>query len=228
VPRHLPILPRALRRAAWAAALVALTGPASAHAQTLDDELPPALRQQLDPIPENEPVVPIDPLRIIAGVAGGVSVRLVQNLQYQQERFAPSYAEAFGGIILPGRGAIRHGFTLGVGLNLSGDGSYSFGLDPGQQLILTPSYVIKVGIGHDQVPDLALLGHVGVPLALTPDFSPGAELGIGAAYMLLAGIGVYVDVSYSMFFGGDSRSGGVTVHPLLSGEVGLYIDYEVL
>lgn len=196
------------------------------------DELPPALQDQsgLDDelLPREPSTPPRDALRVIAGVGGGFSIRLVRNLEFQQERFAPSYFDVFGGVVLPGRGRLRHAATLHVASNLSGDGNYTFGLDPLQQWVLTPAYTARFALQDDPVPDFLLYGRFGVPLALSPDFSWGLELDVGATYMLLAGFGIYVEVGYSMFFGAKDRSGDLTIHPLLSGELGVVFDIEVL
>ncbi len=230
--------PRVLRLLLFLSVLLGglglLPGPTStrvlAQETTADDELPPALRRQLAAeVSEHEiREVDTDPLRILAGAGVGSSLRLVKNDQFQQQRFAPAYLDVYGGIVLPGSGSIRHGFTLGVSVNLSGDGSYSFGIDPFEQWVITPSYLLQVRLGDAAVPDLSIFGRLGVPVALSPETAFGAELGLGAIYNLFAGFGVYVELTGSAWFGGDSRAGNTTVHPVLSGELGVAFDLEVL
>ncbi len=207
-------------------------GPSRALAQTTgDDDLPPALREStLDPELHGpaEPESESPPLRIVAGIGGGATIRLVKHLDLQQERFAPSYLEVFGGVVLPVGGRIGHQVTLAVATNLSGDGSYTAGIDPLQQWTLTPAYTARISFPEDPVPDWILFGRFGVPLTLSSDFSWGLGLDVGAAYMFTAGIGVYVEIDYSMYFGADDRSGNATIHPLLSGELGVLFDIEVL
>ncbi len=209
-------------------ALVAASG-GTLEAQS---ELPPALQEQTgldDELMPREPTSePREALRVIAGVGGGVSIRLVKNLEFQQERFAPSYLDVFGGVVLPGRGRLRHAVTLHVTANLSGDGNYTFGLDPMEQWTFTPAYTARFALQDDPVPDFLIYGRFGVPLTVSPDFTWGVELDVGAAYMLLAGFGIYAEIGYSMFFGADDRGGDLSIHPLLSGELGVLFDIEVL
>ncbi len=226
---------RGLRRAwlgLWvAAALWTTLGHARAQDADLGpDERPPALQAtDEEPRPDESPAAtPDEPLRIVAGVGGGFSVRLVRNLEFQQERFAPSYLDAFGGVVLPGSGLLRHQLTLQVSVNLSGDGNYSFGLDPLQQWSFMPAYTLRIQPQRIPVPDYLLYGRVGIPLTVSPEFTWGAEIDAGFAYMLLAGLGVYVELGYSMYFGGKDRSGSTSLHPLLSGELGVLFDIEVL
>lgn len=212
-----------------AAALTISSG--SAHAQEGADEAPPGLAPQAqdDEAPTDAPAPePNDPLRVVAGVGGGFSVRLVQNLEFQQERFAPSYLDAFGGVVLPGSGLFRHQLTLQVSVNLSGDGNYTFGLDPLEQWTFMPAYTLRIQPQRVAVPDYYVYGRLGVPLTVSPDFTWGVEVDAGFTYMLLAGFGVYAEVGYSMFVGAKDRSGSVSLHPLLSAELGVVFDIEVL
>lgn len=212
---------------AWGGAILG----SPAHAQDNQDDLPPALRDSaLDPElhGSREEDTPAPPLRVVAGVGGGATIRLVRHLDLQQERFAPSYLDVYGGVVLPVAGRVQHQVTLGVSANLSGDGSFASGIDPFQQWTLTPAYTARVAFPNDPVPDWLVFGRVGVPLTVAPDFAWGVGIDLGAAYMLTAGIGVYVEVDYSLYFGAESRDGSLSLHPLLSFEGGVLFDIEVL
>ena len=65
-------------------------------------------------------------------------------------------------------------------------------------------------------------------LAVSPDFSPGLELSGGFTYFFLAGLGAYAEVGVSTFIGGEDRGGQVSLHPILSAEIGLAIELELL
>lgn len=213
----------------WVTLLGLLGATASVSAQT--EELPPGLQTEgLDPELSNAPPprAPAEPLRIVAGLGGGFSIRLVRNLEFQQERFAPSFLEVFGGVVLPGRGRFRHQTSLHIAGNLSGDGNFSFGLDPLEQWTIMPAYTLRIALQDTPVPDYLLYGRIGVPLTVSPDFVWGIQADVGFTYMLLAGFGVYVELGYSMFFGGEDRGGDTSIHPLLSGELGVVFDIEVL
>lgn len=192
-----------------------------------DDELPPWLRDDEESPSAQVREEPADPARLIFGVGGGATLRFTQNLDFDQDRFAPSFLELSGGFVFPGRGVFRHGVGLAVSTNLSGDGPATGGFDALQQWVLVPSYVARIGFGGP-VPDYEILARIGPGFTIAPDFSPGLEIAGGFAYMFLAGLGAYAEATFGMWMGGDDNSGSTTVHPLVSVEVGLHIDYELL
>jgi hypothetical protein len=152
----------------------------------------------------------------------------VQNHDFDQDTFAPSFVSLRGAFQWRQRGRLRHGVGLGVATNISGDGSFQVGLDPIEQWVLTPLYVLELRFSDDPVPLFDLAASVGIPLSIAPDFSFGGELDVTFTTRLLAGLGAYVSVGAAAFFGGESRAGNLTVHPLLSAEVGLALRYELL
>ena len=196
--------------------------PAAVQAQDAEDERPPGWDGELADSggdQPDEPLGPTQPWRVIGGLGGGASFRIVQNLDFAQDRFAPGFIEAFGAVVFPTAHAIRHGAGLGVGLNLTGDGSYDEGIDPITQLVLAPHYQLYWRLDEDFV----LTGKVGVPFALTPEPSVGLEVAPGAAFMITAGLGLYVELSLSTYLGA-----GTSFHPFGSAEGGIFVDYEVL
>ena len=195
------------------------------------DDLPPGLRTAVDdeePLFGAEPEVERAPWRVLASVGVGTSIRLVQNLELQQERFAPAYVEVRGGVVLPQRGRVGHELTLAATTNLSGDGTYTSGIDPFGQWTLTPAYAVRVGFPEGPVPDFVLRGRLGVPLVLTPDVTWGLEVDASITYAFLAGLGAYFELGYATYFGAEDRAGDLTVHPLLAFELGVSVDWEVL
>jgi hypothetical protein len=195
------------------------------------DDLPPGLRTAaVDPEPmfEREPEVERAPWRVLASVGVGTSVRLVQNLELQQERFAPAYVELRGGVALPQRGRVGHELSLAATTNLSGDGTYTSGIDPFGQWAIAPAYAVRVGFPAGPVPDFVLRGRLGVPLVLAPDLTWGVEVDASITYAILAGLGAYVELGYATYFGAEDRAGDLTVHPLLAFELGVSVDWEVL
>jgi hypothetical protein len=195
------------------------------------DDLPPGLRTAaLDPEPtfEREPELERAPWRVLASVGVGTSVRLVQNLELQQERFAPAYVELRGGVALPQRGRVGHEITLAATTNLSGDGTYTSGIDPFGQWAIAPAYAVRVGFPAGPVPDFVLRGRLGVPLVLAPDLTWGVEVDASITYAILAGLGAYFELGYATYFGAEDRAGDLTVHPLLAFELGVSVDWEVL
>jgi hypothetical protein len=184
-----------------------------------ENELPPGFTPEEEPVdPFSEPDLPADPARIVWSAGAGVSIRFLRNLDFSQDWPAPGFVDAFGAFVFPGH-AVRHGVGLNASINLSGDGSLDLGVDPAQQIVVAPTYLLYIGLSEL----FKLSGKVSVPLVVTPDFSFGAELAVGAHLFVLAGFGFYAELSATMFFGADS-----TVHPFGSVEGGLSFDYEVL
>ena len=58
---------------------------------------------------------------------------------------------------------------------------------------------------------------------MTPELAPGLELSGAANFLLTAGFGLYAEVGASLYLGSAS-----TIHPIISGEGGVFFDYEVL
>ncbi|WP_053234153.1 hypothetical protein [Sandaracinus amylolyticus] len=144
-------------------------------------------------------------------------------------RFSPPYLQLRGGWFFEGDGDLQHGAGLGIGTNLTPDGTAGLGIDAFGQWVLTPSYFLRYWF--DQW--FQLMGHFGVPLALSAvtgtsrqastDFNWGLELQVGLVFKFLTGLGAYAAVNGAMFFAGDSM-----VWPTVSGEIGLMFEYEVL
>lgn len=200
----------------------------SAPPQATDgEEIIPGMRRQVVEL-EAPPEVETNPLRMVYTLGVGGSLRLVKNLQFQQSRFAPLYIELGVGAVLPGSGMLRHQLGLQVNTNLTSDGPENFGVSPVSQWTITPSYTARLAFGDEVVPDFLLGIRGGVPITVSPDFSIGGELSVSGTYMILAGFGVYLEATGSLFFGANSREGNITAHPLLSAELGVAFDLEVL
>lgn len=73
-----------------------------------------------------------------------------------------------------------------------------------------------------------LLGRAGVPVILQPDLSGGLELAFGAAFLITAGLGVESELVGSLYYGAGTLDRSVTTIPVLSAQLGLFVDYEVL
>jgi hypothetical protein len=73
-----------------------------------------------------------------------------------------------------------------------------------------------------------LLGRAGIPVVLGPDLTGGLEVGVGAAYMITSGLGVQSELVGSLYYGAATQERSVTTIPMLSAQLGLFIDYEVL
>ena len=75
---------------------------------------------------------------------------------------------------------------------------------------------------------MLLLGRAGIPVVLRPDLTGGLELAVGAAYMLSAGLGIQSELVGSVYYGAATPDRSVSIIPMLSAQLGLFVDYEVL
>ena len=194
-----------------------------------DDELPPWLRAQeaADSGLEPEEEEPADPMRLLLRLGGGTSVRFAANDYYQQDLFAPAFVDLSLGVVLPGRGNVRHVLGVNLSSNITGDGSASQGVDAFGQIVVGPSYGIRLGY-DEPVPDWTLLMSISAPFTVTHAINPGLEVGAALTYMLFAGTGLYAEASVSTYLGGPGRSSDLSVHAFGSAEAGIVIDFEVL
>jgi hypothetical protein len=72
------------------------------------------------------------------------------------------------------------------------------------------------------------MGRFSVPLVIEPDFGGGVELGAGAAYYLAAGLGLSAELVGSVFFGAATWENDPTIWPIVSMQLGVFAEYEVL
>lgn len=198
---------------------------AGAQAPPIDEELPPGMEaddaEDTDYLfgqPEAE--TPSLPPRVLFSAGGGSSIRIIKDLDFNQQRVAPGFIDVFGAIVFGGGEGWRHGVGAGVSVNLSGDGpSGEPGVDGGAQWVAGPYYLAYIRLGWD----FLVAGKLGVPVALTGGLSPGVELAPSLTYFFTAGFGLYLEATASVWFGAAS-----TIHPVVSGEGGIVLDYEVL
>lgn len=127
---------------------------------------------------------------------------------------AATYLDLGAGVLFGPPDGLQHGGVLSLSIALEGVA----------QEVLSVSYV--TGLRLDEV--WSLRARAGVPLVMEPDFNAGAELGAGATFMFTGGVGVAAEVVGSWFYGAAVWDRGATAIPLLSLELGLFLDYEVL
>lgn len=108
---------------------------------------------------------------------------------------------------------IQHGAALRTSVAARGVG----------QVVMTPSY-----LAWRRWRALAVYGRAGTPLVLTPDVTWGLEAGLGATYFFLGGIGVAAEIVGDVFYGAGTRDKATTTYPVLSGQLGFVVAYEVL
>jgi len=93
------------------------------------------------------------------------------------------------------------------------------------QEVLSLSYIALERIGNGRP---MLYGRAGIPVILQPDLSGGLEAAFGGAFMISAGIGVSGELIGDLYYGAGTVNHSVSTIPVLSGQLGLFFDYEVL
>lgn len=168
-------------------------------------------------------------VHVVGLVGAGGQLHLTRDDRLDQGRVAPAFADLLVGPLWPLWG-LHVGPAVGASINLSADGGYTEPVFAWQQW--TPMPALWAAHGLDG--DLPLMAHLGVPLVIeAPTELPGGrgaarlgsgglELGVGAAYRLLAGVLAYAEADLNLWRG----DGGSHLNGAL--EIGLMLDYEVL
>jgi hypothetical protein len=92
------------------------------------------------------------------------------------------------------------------------------------QEVFSVSYLALARVGNGRT---ILSGRFGLPIILGPDLSGGLETAFAAAFMVRAGIGVQSELAFSLYYGAGTIEHSVSTIPVLSGQIGLFFDYEV-
>ncbi len=125
-----------------------------------------------------------------------------------------TYLDLGAGVLFGPPDGLQHGGALSLSVALEGVA----------QEVLSVSYV--TGLRLDDA--WSLRARAGVPIVLEPDMNAGAELGVGGALLFTGGFGIAAELVGSWFYGAAVWDRGATAIPLLSLELGLFLDYEVL
>ncbi len=123
------------------------------------------------------------------------------------------YFDAAAGVAQGDPTGLQHGLSMHLAVALTGI----------RQEVLTPSYRLLFRPKSAWLWTLRL----GVPVVLEPDVTLGAELGAGAVWHFLAGLGIYGELIGSLFFGAATPSQDRTTIPMVSAQLGVWVDYEV-
>jgi hypothetical protein len=111
-------------------------------------------------------------------------------------------------------GGFQHGAALRLSVALGGVA----------QQVLTPSYFIAYR-GPRRV---MAYGRLGPSIILSPDANVGGEIAVGGAYFLTAGIAASAEIIGDLYYGAGTPDAGASVVPVVSAQLGILIDYEVL
>jgi len=160
--------------------------------------------------------------RFLAGMGVGRGLRFQNPYRLQTElgrdaeslSLTATYLDLALGALFGSGGPTFHGALV----------SADFALDGITQEVLTPSYLFFRRLD----PRWAVLGRAGVPIVIEPDVNAGFELGGGGVFYLTAGLGVTASLVGSLFFGAATLESSRPAIPVLSMELGVVYDYEVL
>jgi hypothetical protein len=109
---------------------------------------------------------------------------------------------------------LMHGGRLGLSVAMSGV----------PQGVITPAYVAALRPSGYWL----LYAWMGAPFVTAPDFNVGAELAVAATYFVRAGIGVSAAIVADGFYGAGTRETRAALYPVLSAQLGVSVNYEVL
>ena len=117
------------------------------------------------------------------------------------------------------------GVTFGRALGLQHGGTVrvSVALEGVQQAAIVPAY-----LGWYRWKPVAAYVRAGVPIVTGPQATWGLEAGLGGVWFVRAGIGIALELVGDVFYGAGTREKAVTTYPVLSGQAGLVLAYEVL
>ena len=142
--------------------------------------------------------------------------RLQQVLGNKPEGLSLSalYFDLGTGYLLGNPWQVEHGPAANLSVALTGI----------RQEVLTPGYRVLKRFDSRW----SASARLGVPVVLEPDLGGGVELGLASIFHLLGGVAVYAELIGSAFFGAATYQADTTIIPIVSLQIGLFIDYEVL
>lgn len=123
------------------------------------------------------------------------------------------YADVSAGMAQGDPSGLQHGLAVHLSLAITGI----------RQEVLTPSYRLL----FRPQSRWSWTGRFGLPLVLEPDVTAGFEAGAGVVFRVLAGLGLYAELIGSIFYGAATLDHDRTTIPMLSSQLGLWLDYEV-
>jgi len=190
---------------------------ASPSAPAADERDPDAIRRRLRSLMRKRPYFDLlgtvmfgeglrfnNPYRL-AHELGGAGESLSTTAPYLDLALAATTGDPDG---------IQHGARLGWSVSMSGV----------PQQVITPAYLALLRYRRQWL----LFGWAGLPFLAEPDFNVGGELAIGAAWFARAGFGAMCALVGDGFYGAGTRETRAAFYPVLSGQLGFFVSYEVL
>ena len=207
---------RARARERWAVGLCVALGaplplavaaePSAAGAESGAAEAPPAPRA----------------VRLCGSVEVGAGLRLNNpyrlatplGASYESVALTSSYLDLGFGAAFGAAGGLQHGAALHLSVALAGVG----------QQILTPSYFLA----YRGASRFLGYGRFGPSVVLTPSTTWGAEAAAGFAWFFVEHVGLGAELVGDLYYGAGTPEVGVVAYPVLSGQLGFVIDWELV
>jgi hypothetical protein len=126
---------------------------------------------------------------------------------------APYLDLAVGATFGKARG-VEHGARLAWSVSLVGV----------PQQVITPSYLALTRLS----PTWLVYGWAGLPILVEPDVNLGGELAVGGAWLARAGLGATAALVVDGFYGAGTAETRASFYPVISAQMGLFVNYEVL
>ena len=196
-----------------AGALVGVLGARVAHAEPPVDatEQLRALRRQVD-----SEVRILGSFEIGRGVRFNNPYRLATQLgeDARSVSLTATYADLGLGLAFGPPDGLQHGAAVHA----------SFALAGVAQAVLTPSYLVA----YRGPRAFMVYGRLGPSFVLTPDPTIGGEVAGGFAWFLTGKIAIAGELVFDLYYGAGTYDVGIATYPILSGQLGLLIDHEIL
>jgi hypothetical protein len=194
-----------MKLAAWTLAVVALVGAsADAHAEER-------------PWAETKPgyVTLMATSLVGTGLRFNNPYRLATPLGTTAESVSrtAAYVDLGLGVTLGDPMGFQHGAAL----------RWSVSVEGVPERVVVPSYLL-----YRRFRWVAAYGRLGVPIVLSPSRTFGVEASAGAVFFLRGGIGIAGELVGGLIYGAGTREVQKPVYPVLSGQLGLFVAYEVL
>jgi hypothetical protein len=125
-----------------------------------------------------------------------------------------TYVDVGLGAALGPADGIHHGLALHLGGAVEGV----------SQAYATPTYLATLRPD----PRWMVLGRLGPTVLLSPDPNVGGEVAVGGVWFATAGLGVSTELLFDVFYGAATLDDTASVHPIVSLQIALVLDAEVL
>lgn len=212
-------------RASVACALLVAASRASAQPLA---EAPPAAAPEAEAQPERARLAarleatPGATVRVFASAAAGFGLRFNNPYRLEQQlggdAAGPSltapYLDFAASVVGGPAYGVQHGGGLHLGTSLTGV----------MQPFITPSYVLAY---RADLPIL-LYGRLATPILLAPDVNVGGEIAGSVSYFFNGGLGLTSELAFDLFYGAATLEAQYSVIPVLSFQLGVIADYELL